>query len=81
MSVPPITISFMLNCHFSTNPEEALGENHWNSPAGKETRAWLKVYGLIDENNRSTNRGAAWVNMMCQTPLPIEKWVDPRDEN
>lgn len=73
---PPIKISFMLACYVSPEPHRyTLGD--WNSEAGIETRQWLLENGLIDENNRSTEKGDAWVAFICDTPLPVAKWCMP----
>jgi hypothetical protein len=73
---PPIKISFMLACYVSPEPSRyVLGE--WDSEAGIETRRWLQENGLIDENHRATPRGEAWVQFICDTPLPVSKWVMP----
>jgi hypothetical protein len=73
----PIYINFMLNCHFSADPRETITADHWDSKAGHEVRVWLRAEGLIDDENRSTERGRAWVEFICQTPLPEAKWVMP----
>jgi hypothetical protein len=28
----------------------------------------------------STERGDKWLAMLCDTPLPVNPWVDPREE-
>ena len=66
----PIIIEFMLNCYFSHSPEVNLGRHRWDSPAGRETRRWLLMQRLIDDNNRPTDRGEAWVKAICSTPIP-----------
>jgi len=79
---PPITISIMLACYVSplNIGHHALGE--WNSPAGIKSRRWLQDNGLIDEDHRATEKGKAWVNHICATPLPVSAWVFPgRDES
>ena len=66
----PIVIEFMLECYFSHDPEANLGSHRWNSSAGRATRRWLWNQGLVDENERPTDRGNAWVKSICSTPLP-----------
>lgn len=73
---PPIKISFMLACYVSPEPHRyVLGA--WDSEAGIETRQWLRDNGLIDESDRATDKGEAWVQFICDTPLPVAKWVMP----
>jgi hypothetical protein len=72
MSVPPITINFMLACWTSPVPEKVLREATWNSEAGQRTRQWLTDNGLIGGDNRATERGKAWVlESICAAPLPV----------
>src|SRR5688572_15327078 len=72
MSVPPITITFMLACFTSPNPEAVLREAVWNSIAGRRTRQWLLDNGLVDANYKPTSRGDFWVKMsICSAPLPV----------
>lgn len=79
-SQPPITISIMLACYALVHPQDGmLGE--WNSPAGIQSRRWLQNNGLIDEDQKATDKGRAWVRGICATPLPVSAWVLPeRDE-
>lgn len=77
INLAPIHITFMIACYTSSEPEAQLGERHWNSPAGMDTRGWLLQNELIDGDNRVTERGKEWVNYICETPLPVKKWVYP----
>lgn len=27
---------------------------------------------------RATPKGQAWLKMICETPMPIQQWIDPR---
>lgn len=67
---PPIVIEFMLNCYFSHSPEVNLGPHRWDSSAGRAVRRWLWVQRLIDDDNRPTEHGRAWVKAICSTPVP-----------
>lgn len=73
----PLTIEIMLQCYCSPNPTANISERIWNSPAAKETREWLLSERLIDLEDRATDRGRAWVDFICSTPLPEMKWVMP----
>jgi hypothetical protein len=68
MSVPPTTISFMLAC-LSSDPASALRPGDWNCETGRQTRRWLREKEMIDEDNRPTKKGKAWINNICRTPL------------
>lgn len=74
----PIDISFMLVCYVSGDPKQELGSKQWNSPAGQKTRDWLVGNDLVEaETYRATERGRAWVEFICQTPLPESDWRMP----
>jgi hypothetical protein len=84
MTRAPITIKFMLVCYTSPLPAEEIGENEWNSPAGREATEWLFEKGLVEGSSRNslraTEKGEAWVKFICETPLPVQKWELPKGE-
>lgn len=85
----PIVLNFAMNIMFNNEQcVERLGEAHWNSPAGKATREYLKCNGLvrmdylykdvggqicITQKYHITDKGRAWIKHCCSTPLPVEK--------
>ena len=73
----PMLIRIMLACYYSPDPEDEIGLGSWTSEVGQDVRTWLAENGLIDDYNRATDRGKAWVDFICQTPLPIATWVLP----
>ena len=75
--MPPIYITFMIACYTTSNPIAALGDDHWNSPAGMDTRSWLIANNLIGTDYIATARGEAWIKFICQTPLPVCTWTLP----
>lgn len=68
--VPPIVLNFLIECHCAARPGANIWPGGWDSYAGQETRAWLKAEGLIDENERTTERGDAWLERLVTTPPP-----------
>lgn len=78
--VPPFTIEMMIACYCSPEPDAFLGSSRWNSPAAIKTLAWLKENSLVTPDNRATARGEAWMLHICNTPLPVSKWVLPERE-
>lgn len=49
-----------------------------------ETLLGLGLIGLHPEIGgvyHVTERGKVWAEMICSTPLPVERWIDPRTEN
>lgn len=41
---------------------------------------WLKENAMLvaDPGYRITARGDAWLDMILETPLPVQQWIDPR---
>jgi hypothetical protein len=79
MTVYPVTITVMMACYFSSEPEKAFVST-WASQSWVSARDWLLKEGLIDKGHKSTERGDVWVKAMCTVPLPIEQmtWVIPK---
>jgi hypothetical protein len=53
----------------------------------KEIRNWMLAEGVIEPFEptgsepvyQATERGQAWLRMITETPIPVQKWVDPRE--
>jgi hypothetical protein len=73
----PLVIRMMLACYYSADPASECGAT-WDSTEGQSARGYLFNNRLIDETSKATERGEAWVNMVCATPLPKQVWADPR---
>ena len=71
MAVTPLAVSMMLSCYYSTDPQNEVGAEVWNSPSGVVTRAFLKDKKLIDDKYRATDLGSVWVEAICKTPFPV----------
>ena len=81
MRITPLHIEIMIQalCSPSVEPEE--------SEAACCFRLEMETEGLIiSERNeerrvllwRATDKGKAWLDMLCKTPMPIASWSDPR---
>jgi hypothetical protein len=57
-----------------------------DAPAYASARSWLIGSELLvhDATKAShyevTDKGAAWIEMLLRTPLPEQRWVDPRGD-
>lgn len=80
MRVSPLTIKIMLACYTSPDPEEEIGSHIWNSESGASARNWLKSDALIDLNHRPSGKGEAWVEFICDTPIPVLRYQLPERE-
>lgn len=72
----PVTLTIMLACHYATDPSREVGYL-WFSKAGENARLWLISQGLIGAGHKATDRGRAWVEALCNMPLPKTK-IGPR---
>jgi hypothetical protein len=75
----PYQINIVLHYHCSSAP--------WplpNAPIFKNTMNDLVAIGILEVVNadlnqyQATDRGRALIDMWCATPLPKQKWFDPR---
>lgn len=71
----PLAIQIMIVCDVSLDPSSLIPEKVWRSQAAVDIRSALMAGGLITNVNQSTPRDAAWVKMICATPLPVQRWV------
>lgn len=76
----PCSIEVML--HFSYSPDP---HPHAEAPDVAEAIVRFMNEGLLKKRLGSdfglrlepTERGRAWVRMICSTPMPVMKWVNP----
>jgi len=78
----PLKIEIMFECYCaSAEPGRNMLPNIWASEAATRVRNELKAEGLIDEDMQATERGKAWVDFICATPLPEMVWVLPKRDS
>jgi hypothetical protein len=78
MTITPLLIEILLHCHYSPEPHPRV---HVSAIA--EALAAFMREGMIEPREvrgcyQTTERGAAWVEMLCATPFPVQAWIDPR---
>lgn len=78
MNLTPLEIEIILHCHCSHMPFR-------DSPASQEAHARFLKAGLISRREfghsyQLTPAGDKLVEMLCSTPFPVNKWIDPRIE-
>lgn len=85
----PNDIEVLIHCHVSLTPHP---RRHY--PAVRESLEMFTKHGFIEpikpgdfgfekvdkEAYRTTDRGRAWIAMLCATPWPEQAWVDARGE-
>lgn len=75
----PNDIEVLIHCHISPSPHPRIG---MSAVAG--AIKMLKHNGLIRNESgmddmvcwRTTERGKAFLQVLCDTPLPTQAWVD-----
>lgn len=81
--VAPTVIEFAMHYYYSPEPYPNL-----HTPASQQALKLLKDAGIIETCEitkhgsalKLTGRGNAWVEMICCTPFPAHRWVDPRED-
>lgn len=73
----PLQIIIMMACYYSPEPSGEMLPERWHSEAADQIREQLRHDELIDDSNRATERGKAWVEYICRTPLPAQNWTLP----
>lgn len=77
----PLHIHLLLHYYALAEPPN---QRYCNRDAEKDYTDSLVGCGLIEFDVASpagyttTERGMAYVRMICNTPLPVSKWIDPR---
>lgn len=79
----PLQIMMIMHYQGIAEPYACRQPEHANSRAVSGQRTELVALDLLQceiespSGYRITERGAAYVEMLCNTPLPICKWVAP----
>jgi hypothetical protein len=74
----PAALALLVHCHELCDP---IPESTVNS----EIMKWFLAEGVVKEcgdfgcGYTTTERGRKWMEMFLKTPMPEQKWVDPRD--
>lgn len=78
----PSNIEVLMHCHTSGLPHPRA-----NAPSVKEAIAILLDKRCIEPTHsrdhidgvyKTTAKGQAWVKMLCDTPMPVATYKDPR---
>lgn len=76
----PLDLNVLIECCTSVEPGCNWYPEHWDSWAAQVTRTEFRLQGVIDDNNKATEKGKAWLEFICQTPMPIQEWKLPENE-
>ena len=75
----PLAVERLIFC-CTRAPEAGEYQNIGREPQ-QEIQGWFIRDGVVEwtgKSYRATDKGRAWLNMMCSTPQPKMQWVDPR---
>jgi hypothetical protein len=76
----PLAVEMLI--WFCTRAPEAGAFHNIGRDPQQEIFAWFVREGVVDRGDefaRGTDKGRAWLAMVCATPMPVQQWVDPRD--
>lgn len=79
----PLHITMLLHYHTTPTPYAEHDCAHQESEAVHKFRAQLVKLELIERDEadvslyHTTDKGRAFVDMLCATPMPIQKWSAP----
>jgi len=74
----PAHIHILLNHYALSNKTYEVCSSCVSRRFYDETVAALKSSDLLNEDGMITDRGNAYVEMLISTPLPLQKFIDPR---
>jgi hypothetical protein len=74
----PSDIEILIHCYCVPTPHPRL-----DAPAVQETIKMFLDQGIIEEWDErhvyhTTPKGSAWMNAICNTPLPVSHWLDDK---
>lgn len=75
----PNDIEVLIHCYLHSYPHL-----HIDTPEVRDTINWFRQHGIVDTTGENTygttDKGAAWLQMILNTPFPTEAWVDENGE-
>lgn len=81
----PLQIDILLN-YYTTPVEYGRADDNFGAPAVQEAINWMIGANLLENckselgSYRTTDRGKAYVDGLCNMPLPVQKWYVPSKE-
>lgn len=76
LSPHAIQVLLWCHCHPDPNPEE---NGMWRQTIAEFVKVGVLEKELDSERHRTTPLGGAWVNALCNTPIPRMVFVDEND--
>ena len=52
---------------------------HLTNEPQTQILVWFGQQGIVDHKGMATAKGRAWLDLILETPMPIQRWIDPRD--
>jgi len=70
----PLELEVLIHCYVTPELHPRI-----HAPAVKEAHEFFEEIGLIEQQKdfySTTDRGKAYISMLCSLPLPEQKWVN-----
>jgi hypothetical protein len=74
-SMSPLALKVLVECCVSGKPGTNMMFEQWNSDPAREIRQQFYRDGITNSDDTATDRGLAWLEIICSTPMPVQKWV------
>jgi hypothetical protein len=75
----PLAVEMLI--WFCTRGAEAGPFHNIGRDPQQEILSWFLRDGIIDRGDefaRATDKGKAWLSLILNTPMPVNRWTDPR---
>jgi hypothetical protein len=75
MPITPNALDILI--HYYVSPKQ---HPRFDAPAVQESIKEFCQKGILKQNNESfitTDKGKAWIEMILETPYPIQKFINP----
>ena len=75
----PNDIEVLIHCYLHSYPHPRI-----DTPEVRDIINWFRDHGIVDATGENTytttDKGAAWLQMIFNTPFPTKAWVDENGE-
>ncbi len=76
----PLEVNVLMVYYWSGDPEKALPVDSPARASAIQDFITCSALKVTDSEVEITELGRAWVKLICATPAPVHRWVDPREK-
>ena len=73
----PLELRIMLAFAVTLEPQQFFPDRQWTSKPADQARNMMRGEGLLDGDDKATNKLLFYINHLCRTPLPIDTFTIP----